>query len=137
MTTTIAGGRIAGRIAITCSATVALNIGDPVRLTADYTVAKCDGTGPCIGIVTVPNVARGTGALAGTFPQSQIPGDVTVEVRGDMVQTLTAGGTINANQWVSSNASGLYVAGAVGDTARVGLALTSAVAGGSIDVLVI
>lgn len=137
MTTTIAGGRISARFALTGQAQSALAIGAPVKIVGDYLFDLADATHAVIGVVDVPNVARGTGSLAGTYPQSQVPGDVSVEVRahGVMVQIAGTGGMVSGDA-VKVSSSGTYVIGAgPSDASFVGYALTTAAAGAAFDLL--
>jgi hypothetical protein len=139
MTTTIAGGKISARIALTGQAQSALTFNDPVKIVGDYLFDKCDATHACIGYVTVPNVARGTGSLAGTYPQAQTPGDVSVDARAHAVAVVVAGtGGISAGGAVKIDSGGNYVSGSgPSDASFVGWALTTATAGNSFDLLVV
>lgn len=132
MTTKAAGAKITGLLALTCEATEALNVKDPVHVTANYTVEKADGTKPVLGIVSVANKGRGAD---GAYPVSKVPGDVTVEVPGFSVLRLVSGGAIDAGEEVGIDVNGLLVAAGAG-VRTIGLSLTStAGAGLDIDVL--
>lgn len=138
MTTKAAGGTITGILALTLEATVALNRGDPVHITGDYTCAKADGTKPVVGFVSVANRRYGTFAegKAGSYPVNAVPGDVTVEAIGFMVLTLVAGtGGVTAGAPVAVGAAGIIVAAGAG-TSTFGVALETATAGNKFDVLV-
>lgn len=139
MTTTIAGGKISGRFSLTGQAQSALIFNDPVKIVGDYLFDKADSTHPVIGYVTVPNVARGTGALAGTYPQTQVPGDVSVDVRAHAVVCPVAGsGGVASGNAIKIDGSGGYVVGAgPSDASFVGYALTTAVAGAVFDLLLV
>lgn len=139
MTTVIAGGRISTRIALTLQAQSALAIGTPVKLVGDYLCDVGDATHPFIGIVDVPNVARGTGSLAGTYPQPQVPGDVTIETIGHGVATVPAGtGGMVSGDAVKISSSGTYIIGAgPSDASFCGYALTTAAAGANFDLLLV
>lgn len=137
MTTKIKGGRITGHLALTVQATVALQEGDDVMLTGDYTVGLADGSKPSIGHVSVRNVKRTTDATSDTFPVPNPGGDVTVEALGWNVRTKVAGGAITAGNYVNVNGAGALVDGGVARTvATVGIALMGAAGAGTpIDVL--
>lgn len=138
MTTATAGGKISARIAITGQAQSALTFNDPVRIVGDYQFDKGNAATACIGYVITPNVARGTGSLAGTYPQPLVPGDCTVEVIGHAVNTVLAGtGGVAAGNAVSVSAGGTYVVGAITDVSFVGFALTTAAAGASFDLILV
>lgn len=131
MTTKTAGGRINSRMGLTFEATVALEIGDKVEVSNDYTVIKATGTKPVIGRVTVANKTR----VAGAFPVNQVPGDVTVDVRGSMVSKETAFGALTAGTEVGFDADGRVKAAGAG-VATVGVALmTVTTQGDAIDIL--
>lgn len=134
MTTKKFGGRITGLLALTFEATVALAVGDPVEVSGDYTVIKAVGTKPCIGHVAVANVKRDS--VTAAYPVAKTPGDVTVEVRGFEVRTLTSGAAITAGTLVGWNASSALVPAGAG-VATIGVALQPAAgAAVKIDVLV-
>lgn len=137
MTTVIAGGRISTRLALTMQAQSALAIGAPVKIVGDYLCDLADDTHTVIGIVDVPNVARGTGALAGTYPQPQIPGDVTLEIFGAGVAVCVAGaGGVASGDAVKVSSTGTFVIGAgPSDDSFVGWALTTAAVGANFDLL--
>lgn len=138
MTTKAAGGKITGLLALTLEAQSALNVGDPVHITGDYSCDKADGTKPVVGFVSVANRRRGTFAegKAGVYPVNAVPGDVTVEAMGYMVMTLVAGtGGVTAGAPVAIGAAGIVVASGAG-TARMGTALETATAGNKFDCLV-
>jgi hypothetical protein len=103
VTTKQAGGRITGLLALTLEAQEALAIGDPVHVVGDYEVEKADGTKPCVGFVSVKNVARGAGGVISALS----PGQVTVEAPGFMVQTAVAAVPFDAGVLIGLNASGL------------------------------
>lgn len=138
MTTKAAGGKITGLLALTLEAQSALNVNDPVHITGDYMCDKADGTKPIVGFVSVANRRRGTYAegKAGLYPVNAVPGDVTVEARGYMVMTLTAGtGGVTAGNLVGVGAAGAILAPGAG-VANMGIALESATAGNKFDCLV-
>lgn len=132
--TQTAGGRIrgAGTIAITCRANSELAVNDPVSITGDYIVAKCNGTKPCVGFVDVANVKRSSD---GVYPVVDNPGQVTVAVRGNEVRTLVAGATIAAGALVGYNSSGDLVTQA-DDVSHVGIALMGGDEDDEIDVVI-
>lgn len=140
MTTTSAGGKITGLLALTCTTDIALQVGDFVHLVGDYKVALADGSKPVLGHVSVRNVKRALGddTTGSSFPVASTPGDVTVEVPGFYVKTHAADAAIAAGQPVGIGAGGdLVVDPGDGTVGHVGLALTSAAAAGTlIDVLV-
>lgn len=125
MTTKKAGGRITGLLALTCEASVALQVGDFVHLSGDYEVALADGTKPVLGTVSVRNVKRTSTPTSTDFPVGNPGGDVTVEARGVMVVTRVAGGAIPAGSRVKVDGTSALVAAAAGDAAQVGIALTA------------
>jgi hypothetical protein len=131
------GGRITGHLALTVQATVALQEGDDVMLTGDYTVGLADGSKPSIGHVSVRNVKRVATATTDEFPVGNPGGDVTVEALGLNVRVKTSGGAITAGHYVNVNGAGALVDGGVARTvATVGIALIGATAAGQpIDVL--
>lgn len=137
MTTKVPGGRITGHLALTVQATVALQEGDDVMLTGDYTVGLADGTKPSIGHVSVRNVKRTTTATSDTFPVPNPGGDVTVEALGWNVRTKAVSEAIPAGNFVAVGAAGALVNGGVVRTvATVGIALIGAAGAGSvIDIL--
>lgn len=132
MTTKSAGAKITGLLALTFESEVALNVKDPVHVTANYTVAKADGTKPVIGIVSVANKGRGAD---GAYPVPKVPGDITAEVPGFSVLRLVSGGAIPAGVEVGIGAAGTLVVAGAG-VRTIGVSLTStAGAGADIDVL--
>lgn len=139
MTTTTSGGKMSARLALTMIAGSALTIGMPVKITGDYACDKGDATHPIIGYVAVPNVTRGSGTAAGTYPVSQVPGDVAVETIGVAVLVATAGATaITTPTAIKVAADGTYVPGAgPSDASFIGYALTSCLAAGTFDLLVV
>ena len=136
MTTKTSGGKITGLLALTCEATVPVQVGDFVMLNGAYTVTLADGSAPVLGLVSVRNVKRTGDAFTTTFPVANTPGVVTVEVAGFYVVAKVAGGAIAAGQACGIGAGGaLLVAGA--GVATIGVALTTSTAAGQqIDVLV-
>ncbi len=126
--TQTSGGRISGRIFLTCQTSANLVVGDPVHLTGDYVVAKADGTKPILGFVEVANVRR----LGGVYPSPYTPGIVTVEVRGWAVRVFTAGGTIVAGALFGAGAAGAILPAGAG-VANVGIALMGATSGNKFD----
>lgn len=135
MTTTITGGVINGRIGLTMSCQTAANLGDPVMGgPTDYQCTAVDGTKPIIGVVTMPNVRRGTGALAGTYPQPNVPGDVTVDLFAHAVHQFTSNATnFTAGQYVAVDATGkVGLDTAAANTQRVGIALNGSSAAGTV-----
>lgn len=137
MATKKAGGRITGAIALTVEASVALQEGDYVMVTDDYTVGLADASKPVIGFVSVRNVKRVLSDTASTFPVGNPGGDVTVEAHGFNVHTRVAAEAIEAGNYVEVDATGaLTDGGAVATVATVGIALTGATAAGqAVDVL--
>lgn len=132
MTTKTTGGKITGLLALSCEATVALNIGDPVMLNGPYEVVLATGAKPCLGHVSVPNKAPVRGVA--TRP-AEVPGPVTVEAKGWYVRTVLSGGAIGAGAGVVYGAAGALTAVA-GLAARDGIALTPTTAAGQkLDVL--
>lgn len=137
MATKTAGGRITGHLALTCEASVALQEGDDVMVTDDYTVGLADGSKPSIGHVSVKNVKRTVTSTSDTFPVGNPGGDVTVEALGYNVRVKTASEAIAAGNYVEVGAAGAITDGGVTRTvATVGVALVGATAAGqSIDIL--
>ncbi len=138
MTTKAAGGKITGLLALTLEAQSALNVGDPVHITGDYSCDKADGTKPVVGFVSVSNRRRGTFAegKAGMFPVNAVPGDVTVEAIGLMVLTLTIGtGGVTAGAAFGVGAAGAILPAGTG-VSNVGVALETATAGNKFDGLI-
>lgn len=140
MTTTISGGVISGRIALTMQCQYAAALGDAVSGgPSDYQCQQFNGTLPIVGTVTMPNVRRGTGALAGTYPQPNVPGDVTVDAKGHSVHQYVSGATaFAAGAAVGLNATMQVVpyTGAA-NTQPLGVALNgSSASGTTVDVLV-
>lgn len=133
MTTKTAGGIITGRLALTLEAQEALEVGDPVIITGPYECEKANGGNAFAGIVTDANKKR----VGGTYPNPEVPGDVTVEAPGKFVYTVPAEVAIDPGERVHLSATGGFVpagdAAAVG--AAVGLALTGAAIGADLDVL--
>jgi len=130
MTTTSAGGKITGFIALTFSTDEVLAEGDPVHVVGDYEVAKADGTKAIVGYVSVPSYTRGPSGLTAAA------GQVTVEAIGFSVMTVNSGAAIAAGAEVGVGAAKKYVTSAA-STARIGVALTAASgASQKIDVLV-
>lgn len=141
MTTKIAGGVVGYRIALTLEANYAAAIGDCVMGgPGDFQCIKCDGTLPVLGDVIMPNVKRGTGSLAGTYPQPNNPGDVSVGARGHAVMTKKSAAAITVGTLVNIgvlSGGGTLYPGGTGSTEPYGIALNGAVgAGTAIDVLV-
>lgn len=135
MATKRAGGRITGHLALTCEAAVALQVGDYVMLTGDYTVGLADGTKPVLGHVSVRNVKRESTPTSDTFPVGAPGQDVTVEARGWDVHTKVSGGIFAAGVDVGVNATGALVAVGAG-VAKVGVSLMASTAAGQrVDVL--
>lgn len=140
MTTTIPGGTITGRIGLTMQAQYAAALGDPVSAgPTDYECQLANGTLPIIGVITMMNVKRGTGTLAGTYPQPNVPGDVTVDARCHFVRQFTSGATaIVPGTVVGLNATNQLIpfTGAA-NTQSLGIALNSSSAAGTpVDVAV-
>jgi hypothetical protein len=136
MTTKLAGGKITGLLALTLEAQVALEIGDPVMVTGDYECGLADGTKPVVGFCTVANKGTTNTIMSRTVGTPVVPGDVTVDVRGYMVRTITSGGAFAAGVGVGIDAAGDLVADGAG-VAHVGVALLASTgAGERIDVLV-
>jgi hypothetical protein len=136
MATKRSGGRITGRLALTCEAAVALQIGDYVHLTGDYTVGLADGTKPVLGHVSVRNVKRESTPTSDTFPVGAPGKDVTVEARGFDVHVHVAAAAIAAGDSVGVSGTAGLVPVAVDSPAKVGIALTGATAPGQrVDVL--
>lgn len=136
MATKRSGGRITGRLALTCEAATALQVGDYVHLVGDYEVGIADGTKPVLGHVSVRNVKRTSTATTDSFPVGAPGEDVTVEARGFDVHVRTSAAAITAGASVGVDGTGGLVAVAVDSPARVGIALTAATAAGqAVDVL--
>ena len=119
------GGRISGRIFLTCEAMSVLAVGAPVMIVGNYQVNLCDGTKPCIGFVEVANVKR----TGGVFPVGYSPGTVTVEVRGWAVRTFVSGDAIAAGVIFGVGAAGAILAGGAG-VSPVGISLMPTTAAG-------
>lgn len=138
MTTKVAGGVISSRLAITLECTYAAAIGDVVMGgPGDYQCQQYDGTKPILGDVVTPNVRRGSGALAGTYPQPNVPGDVSVGVRAHAVQTKTSGAAITVGSLVNIGADQKVYPSGTATTQPYGTALMGAAGSGiKIDVLV-
>jgi hypothetical protein len=104
----------------------------------DYQCQQWNGTLPAVGTVVMPNVRRGTGALAGTYPQPNVPGDVTVDAFGHSVHQFVSGATaFTAGAAVALNAAMQVVpwTGAA-NTQKLGIALNgSSASGTTVDVL--
>ena len=132
MATKRSGGKITGLLAIGFESALALETGDPVMIVGPYEVALCDGSKPCVGVVSVPNVTRG---VNGEFPVPNPGGDVTVEMRGFYVRTVIAGAILAAGVEVGYGAASTLVAAGAG-VATVGVTLMAATAAGQpIDVV--
>lgn len=137
MTTKITGGVISSRIAATLEANYAAALGDVVMGgPGDFQVVLCDGSKPPLGVVVMPNVKRGSGALAGTYPQANTPGDVSVGLRGHSIQTFVvdAAQTVVVGTTVGIKNNKLAPGGTAG-YANYGIALNGGTAGTSIDVV--
>lgn len=136
MTTKLAGMRMTGILALTMDSAAGYSAaqGDPVHVSADWTVARADGTKLCLGHVSVTNVKR----VGPTYPVANPGGQVTVEARGWEVRPCVAGGAIAAGQGVVIGAGGIYVAvGTAGAGAEVvGIALNGVANGQKFDLLV-
>lgn len=138
MTTKVTGGVISYRIAATMEANYAAAIGDVVMIgPADFQCVLCDGSKPAIGDVVMPNVRRGVGSLAGTYPQPNVPGDVTIGLRGHAIQTkmVAAGQTVVVGTAVGVAANKIAPAATGGYTAY-GVAMNGGAAGALVDVIV-
>jgi hypothetical protein len=135
MTTTQAGGKITGILALTLATDLALNPGDFVQLIGNYKVGLADGTKPCLGYVSVAALKGTSTATSYGVSRPTTGSQVTVEVRGLSVKVHAAGATIAAGV-----GGGITSAGALGpdgaNIAHVGIALTGGTVGVSIDVLV-
>ena len=78
MATKTAGGAVTGKLGITCEAGEDLEVGDVVEPTDSYTVKK--------------PTARGSNKILGHVAVAADSGkDVTVEARGDHIETLKCG----------------------------------------------
>lgn len=133
MATKTAGGQTthAKSLGLTFEAQVAMEVGDGVRITGPYECNKPDGVAAIIGVVKVANKKHS----GGVFPSAQVPGDVTVEVRGYTVETLKSAVAITAGAEVGYNAANELRPVAAG-VIKVGVALTSTTgANQDIDVL--
>lgn len=139
MTTTAAGGKITGLLALTFTTDVALQVGDFVMVTGNYKVALADGSKSVVGHVSVRNVKRtNVSGVSTTFPDQSSPTGttVTVEARGLYVKQHSSGAAITAGADVGINGSGALVTVTTG-VAKVGVALTAATGSGqNVDVLV-
>ena len=138
MTTKVTGGVVSYRIAATLEANYAAAIGDVVMIgPGDFQCVLCDGTKPAIGDVVMPNVRRGIGTLAGTYPQPNVPGDVTVGLRGHGIQThlVDTGQTVVVGTAVSIKGNKLAPGGTAGYT-PYGVAINGGAAGAAVDVIV-
>lgn len=136
MTTTAAGGRITGLLALTCIGSYGAAVGDFVHLSGDYTVALADGTKPVLGRVSVANVKRLSTVTSSQFPVANPGGDVTVEVAGFYVTKMNSGGAITVGTAVGIGAGGALLAAGAG-VSTIGIALKGATgAGQAVDVLV-
>lgn len=136
MTTKTAGGVITPAIAITAEAQYAAAKGDPVMVTGNYEVGKCDGTKPCIGYVAQRNVTRGTlaGGNAGQYPVGQVPGDVSVNLLGVGVKDFVVGAVpVVAGTLVGINGVGLLAPAGAG-VSTIGTALMAGATGARADV---
>lgn len=137
MTTTTAGGKITGLLALTCLTDVALAVGDFVHLVGNYKVALADGTKPVLGHVSVRNVKRTSSPTSTSYPVAATPGgQVTVETPGFYVKTHVAGaGGVTAGTDVGIGAAGALLTAGAG-VRTIGVALTTGAAGAAVDVLV-
>lgn len=136
MTTKTAGGVITPAIAITAEAQYAAAKGDPVMVTGDYAVGKCDGSAPCIGYIAQRNVKRGTlaGGNAGQYPVASVPGDVSVNLFGVGVKDFVVGAVaVVAGTGVGINAAGLLAPDGAG-VSHIGVALMGGATGARVDV---
>lgn len=136
MTTKTPGGKITGLLALTVEAAVALQVGDFVHLSDDYTVTLADGSKPILGIVTVRNVKRTGDQWSTEVGVGNAGGDVTVEAAGFYVFQKAAGGAFAAGVAVGIGAGGALLAAGAG-VQTIGVALTaSSGAADVVDVLV-
>lgn len=137
ITTKTAGGVVSYRIAATLEANYAAAIGDVVMAgPGDYQCTLCDGTLPALGDVVMPNVRRGSGSLAGTYPQPNVPGDVTIGLKGHAIQTKKAGATITVGTQVNIGANGKIFPSGTSTTQSYGIALNGGILNTAIDVVV-
>lgn len=138
MTTQAAGGKITGILALTMIGSVALEVGDWVHVSGDYTVALADGSKSVIGMVSVKNVKVTQTSMSRTVGVGNPGGDVTVEARGLMVETVVSGAAIAAGADVGVAADGTIQTMGVGaGLMKIGIALVAATAAGQdIDVLI-
>jgi hypothetical protein len=138
MTTKVAGGVMGYRLALTLEANYNAAMNDCVMGgPGDFQVSLCDGSKPILGQVIMPNVKRGSGALAGTYPQPSTPGDVSIGTRGHAVQTFTSAAAITVGAAVNVNATGGLVPSGTANSQPIGIALNGAAGSGTkIDVLV-
>lgn len=134
MVTKNSGGKITGLLALTCEAQEALEIGDWVHVVGDYEVEKADGSTPVVGRISVTNKGRVSSVMGTSVGNAVVPGAVTVEAIGYMVQTVEAGATIAAGEEVGIGAGGVVPVGA--GVASIGVALTGGDEDDLIDVLV-
>lgn len=137
MTTKITGGVVSARIAVTLEANYAAAIGDYVMGgPGDFQVVLCDGSKQPLGRVIMPNVRRGTGALAGTYPQPNVPGDVSIGLRGHSIDTLVVdtGQTVVVGGQVGIKNNKIAAAGTSGYI-TCGIALNGGTAGVNVDVV--
>jgi hypothetical protein len=121
MTTSQAGGKITGILALTCSSATALTKGDPVKIVGDYAVAKATALVPVIGYVSVANVRRS--ASTGFYPSPNATGDVTIEAIGFGVKTMVCAGALAAGIAVAIDANGKVIA--ANGTSNIGVLLTA------------
>lgn len=135
MTTKSAGGKITGLLALTVEAQEALDVGDVVHLVGDYEVEIADATKRTLGVVTVANKGRVSSVMGTSVGNPVVPGDVTVDVPGFMVRTMTLGGTVAAGDPVGLNGAGEAITVAAGHISEFGIALTGGDDGDLADVL--
>lgn len=136
MTTKRSGGKITGLLALGFEAQVALDVGDPVQITGDYEVGLATGSKPCVGFCSVSNKKRVSNVMGTSVGNPNVPGDVTVEVRGLYVQTVLAGGAFAAGVDVGVGAGNTVVAAGAG-VATIGISLMASTgAGDDVDILV-
>lgn len=138
MVTKASGGKITGLLALTMEASVALQVGNFVHVSGDYTVALADGSKPILGKVSVRNVKSTSTATSAAYGVAEVPGPVTVEARGLSVEEVTAGAAVVAGDKVGIAANGTIQTMGVGaGLMEIGIALMAAAGSGSkFDVLV-
>jgi hypothetical protein len=137
MVTKTAGGLTTPDVGITVEAEYAAQKGDPVMITGDYAVNKCDGSAPCIGYVGQRNVRRGTlaGGNAGQYPVANTPGIAEVNAFGVGVKDFVVGAVaVVAGTGVGINAAGLLAPDGAG-VSHIGVVLMGGATGASVDVL--